>query len=253
MVGKADLGVRKAHLQPGFADEAVGLNVGGGEVGHNPGRLQQVPLARGPGPLEIAVVGVDIGLVDGDILADQIAHALHHPADEAEEIGDVIALGECALLLQPEGVAEVVEGEQGADAAPNQGLQLLPVVGNHGVVEHAVLRLHPAPLHAQPAALDAHTGHQLQVLLPADIVVRSYGGVAAVLDAALAVPCVPAVVLTAALDLGGGGRRAQQQARLELKIHCASFFLFFSFVCKEKKQKKNFILVSSCYMLVNLS
>ena len=61
--------------------------MGRGQIGHHPGHIRQAPPAGGPGALQKAPVGVDIGLVDGDILADQISHALHNPVDEAEEAG----------------------------------------------------------------------------------------------------------------------------------------------------------------------
>ena len=66
--------------------------MGGGEVGHHPAHSQKAPLARRPGAVKVAVEGVDIGLVDGDILADQIPQSLHYLMDVAKVIGDVVGL-----------------------------------------------------------------------------------------------------------------------------------------------------------------
>ena len=214
MEGRAHPGVLKAHLQPGLADEAVGLDVGGGQVGHDAGHVQKVPFARGPRAGEPAVVGVEVGGVEGDVLADQIPEALHHPAHVAQKAGDVVAAGKGPPVLQPQGVGEVVEGEQGTDAPVRQVLELLAVAGDGLLVKHAVLRLHPAPLHAHPAALDAQLLHQRPVLLPAAEVVHGRGRVGAVLDMSLGVPAAPAAVCRAALDPCGGRGHAQQHAGL---------------------------------------
>ena len=61
----------------------------------------------------------------------------------------------------------MVEGEQGPDAPVRQILELPAVAVNGLLVKNAVLRLHPAPLHAHPAALDAQLLHQRPILLPA--------------------------------------------------------------------------------------
>ena len=200
--------------------------MGGSQIGHHPAHGQEAPLARRPGAVKVAVEGVDVGLVDGDVLADQISQGLHHLVDVAEVVGDVVGAEEGALLLQPERIAEVVQGEKGPDAPLLHGRDLFTVVVQSLLGEYPLLRLDAAPLQAEAVALKAHVRHQVQVLPPANIVLRGYRGVAVVLDVAPAVPVVPVVVLIAALDLGGGGGGAQEHPGLERIFHkaCPPYF-----------------------------
>ncbi len=222
MVGHPHPGILVPHLQPRLPDEPIGLDVGGRHIGHHPAHFQKALPSRRPCALQIPVVSINIRLVDGNILADQIPHALHHFPHEAQEIGDVVPLSEAASFLQPQRVAEMVEGQQHGDPRLLQRLDLLPVMGDGLLVKKTVLGLDAAPFHSHAVALDAHVLHERQIFLPPLVVIHSRRRVAVVLDAALAVPVIPVAVFVAALDLGSGGGRAQEQAVLQLKLHCIS-------------------------------
>jgi hypothetical protein len=188
-------------------------------IGHDPAHFQKALPPRRPGPLQIPIISINVGLIDRNILADQIPHALHHFPHEAQITGNVVPLSESAPLLQPQGVVEVVEGQQHGDPRLFQRLDLLPIVGNSLLIKDPISRLHPAPFHSHAVALDAHILHQLQILPPPLIVVHGAGGIAVILDIPPAVPVVPVAVIVSALDLRSRGSCSQKHTVLQLKLH----------------------------------
>ena len=102
------------------------------------------------------------------------------------------------------------ERDHGLYAALAEEFELFNVMLHGALVENPALGLYPAPLQAEPAALQAHTGHELRVLLPALPVHGGYRGVRAILYISTPVPVVPVVVFVPALDLRRRAGRAQQ-------------------------------------------
>ena len=228
VVGKADAGILVAHLAPHAVQHLVALDVAGGHMGqHRAVRPQGVLVGR-PATAEIAVEGVDIGLVDGDVLAYQVAHRAHHLFGKAQVEVHAAGVFESAHSLKPAGIGEMVQRQQRADTCIHHRLDFGAVVLQGSLVKLTLLRLDAAPLHTEAAMADAHRDHQVQVLLPAVIVVVGVEGGAAVLDVTCAAPVVPAVVAVTALYLGGGGGDAQLKVVGETKcVHFSAPFACF--------------------------
>ena len=137
-----------------------------------------------------------------------------------------VGVGESAHILKPERIGEMVNGEKRLDALGEHIFDLPAVVKESFTRINAALRLDAAPFDAEAVDLQAHLDHEVDILAPAVVVVIGAHGGGAVLDLTFGGKACPVVVFITALDLGGGGRRAEKQALFELKFHeNAPFFL----------------------------
>ena len=149
MVGAAHHGVGIAHGAALFMEHFVGVDVTVGKIFHNSQRVAETLSGRGPHAEEVGVHRVDIGLVDGDVVAAQVAEALCHQGHQLQIVVQVLTLGETALVLKPHGVGEVVDGQQRTDAALAQRRQLLPIARNSGFIHLSLSGHQTGPLHAE--------------------------------------------------------------------------------------------------------
>ena len=197
-------------------EHPVAADVAVGHVFEHGEGLGEFLVSRGPVAEEIAVGRIDVRLVDGDPVADEIAEAVGAELGKGEEIVEIFAFGERAHALEPHGVGEMVDRQQRADAELAQVFQLRAVVRDGGFVDLPALAHDPGPLDAETGDGQVQTGHERAVLAPAVPVVVGDGGVGAVLDPALVIPVVPIAADLSALDLRRGGADAKQKALREL-------------------------------------
>ncbi len=210
--------VDDAHPQRGIdgADRRGGGGVAAQHGGGGAERLDDAGRAGRPEAQQIALRHIDHGLVDRTPELAQVAQPLDGARHKAGEAQGRVGVQPAAELFEPARVGEVVQRDHGRDAAPPQRQQQLAVALDRGLVEGAVARLDPAPLHREPVRVLSQRRDPIEVgrrvAPPAAGVARA---IAAPDPAGLLLPVPPLVVVVLALDLVGCRGRAPEEARRE--------------------------------------
>ena len=208
-----------AQLRPQRAQrEAVGEQ----QVVRRTQRGGPVADPRRLGPVGVTEEGHDPRLVVGDPLRHGVPQLRR---DERGVLGEAVrgvALAPAAAVLQRLRQIPVVERRDGLDPALEQAFGQPPVeVEARRVGRPAARRLHPRPGDREAVALEAQLGHQIQVGLPAAVVVaRRLARVAVGHRARRRAEAIPdrlaaAVGLDRALDLERRRRRPEAHGRWE--------------------------------------
>ncbi len=201
VVGDADLRARRELLE-----HAAGSDVGAHQVLGGRREGLQVLEARRHLPVGEAAEQQDHRLVERHPEVDEPAQLLGDSAREALEGLDAARGGPGRLLVEPRRVREVMQRDHRADAERPEPLEHAAIGAQRLSVEPAALGLDAGPLDRHPVGLQAGLREQLEVPLEAVPVV--YRAPAGRLGPARPLPGRP-VVLDAAFDLVGGGRRAK--------------------------------------------
>ena len=85
-------------------------------------------MAGRPVAEEIAVCGVDVRLVDGDPVADQIAEAVGAELGKRQKIVEIFPLRKRPQTLEPHGVGKMMDGQQRPDAELTHIFELCAVM-----------------------------------------------------------------------------------------------------------------------------
>ena len=159
-------------------------------------------------PEPVAHHGVGSALVDGAPALHLAAVLLEHPLREANKERDVLLWLEAALVLKPQRVGEVVQGNHGLNACSDERIDHGVVVRDRLRIEAPFLGLDPAPLNAESIAVEAELVlHALNVFGIALPVLGRRTRAIAVVDARVPflvdriLPSCPVVVGVSAIDL----------------------------------------------------
>ena len=165
---------------------------------------------------EIAVGGIDVRLIDGDPVADQIAETVGTKLSKGQKIIEIFSLCKPAQTLEPHGIGKMMDGQQRADAQLVHVLQLCAVVRDRRFIDLAAGRHDARPFYAYAGDRQMQPGHQCAVFMPAVPMVIGDCRIGSVLDLTLMIPVVPAAADLPALDLRRSGTDTEQKSLWEL-------------------------------------
>jgi len=213
VLGDAHLGGRAVGR---VSDLPVGRGVAADHVPQYLAGGEEVLLLRVPEPHRVAVVGVDVGLVDGHPQRHQVPQCLDAAAGvPAEGLDDLVVLP-AADVRQPHRVGEVVQGDHRGHATVPERAHHLAVVVQRGRVELAAPGLDPAPLQRQAVGVVAHPTEEVEVLAEADVVLAGVPAAIPGLDLpGPLLPAPPVAVAVVPFNLVRGRGGAPEEALTE--------------------------------------
>ena len=167
----------------------------------------------------------DVRLVHGAPVRDAVAQPLRHERGVLAEAQGGVPLEPPPGILERLREVPVEERRHRLDAGLEQAVDEPVVEREARLVDGAAARrLHAGPGHREAVAVGAQALHEGDVLRPAVVVVAGHGPVGAVEDATgLSREGVPdagatAVLVDGALDLVGGGARAEDEVRRQAEV-----------------------------------
>ena len=167
----------------------------------------------------------DVRLVHGAPVRDAVAQPLRHERGVLAEAQGGVPLEPPPGILERLREVPVEERRHRLDACFEQAVDEPVVEREARLVDGAAARrLHAGPGHREAVAVGAQALHEGDVLGPAVVVVAGHGPVGAVEDATgLGREGVPdagaaAVLVDGALDLVGGGARAEDEVRRQAEV-----------------------------------
>ena len=90
MVGSAYLSIGKAHGAALLMDQGVGLDVAVRQIFHDLDSGGQVRLAGRPSAKEIGIGGIDVGFIDGDIVAAKITKTINDQLHQLQIMVEIL-------------------------------------------------------------------------------------------------------------------------------------------------------------------
>ncbi|WFM71059.1 hypothetical protein [Halomonas sp. CKK8] len=182
------------------------------------------PRIRQPRRVDAGLVAqdrADPGLVEGGIGMDPVTQLAGHQVDVLLETIGRVAVEPAAALLQVLGKVPVIERDERRDAALQQAVEQALVEIQSLGVGLALLGHHARPGDRQAVGVHPQALDQLQILLPAIVVVAGRHAAVTILDPPLGgAEVVPdgrqaAIGLGCSLDLEGRRRDAEGEVRGE--------------------------------------
>ena len=176
---------------------------------------------RRPFAPQKTVGAIDVRLVDGNIIADDISKGFYCLFHKGKKYLGRILMLERAHILKPQRVCEMVERQKRLNPLREHIFYLLAIVLYSLLGVNSPLRLDPAPLDTETVYLKPHIRHKVDILLEANVMIVGANGSRAVLDLSLCGKSRPVVVFVTALDLSRRRSRTQKNALFKLKLHRA--------------------------------
>ena len=130
VVGNANFCVGVAHGLAFFMENIVRLDVAVAKIFHDTKGICQGCFCRGPLTKKVGIGGIHIGLINGNIIADQITKAFGSQFYQFQIIMEVFPLGKGAHIFKPHGIGEMVDGHEGSNSLFLQS-QNLPAIALH--------------------------------------------------------------------------------------------------------------------------
>jgi hypothetical protein len=165
--------MREAYACAGnvAVNDVIGPAMAGEDVFKGRERASDVSEAGGRAALQIAAEQHDIGLVEGEPVADPF-EGRHHHLRKAEKLLDRRRSVPGRAFHEPARMGKVVKGEHGLDTAAPQDIDDLLVVRDGLVVPGVFPRLDPAPFYGEAVGIDAEFLEEPEVLAEQPVVVR---------------------------------------------------------------------------------
>ena len=205
----------QSHADVGLGLLAVKNVVGGGVRAHDSAESGErgVELIHAAGRKfreDVAEGDVDVGLVEGDPVGDEISERAHGALGVVAKELRGLRVEESATSLKPARVSEVMERDEDAHAAAAGGAQKLAITHDGPVAPVGEGGLHAAPFNRDAQGVEAQRGAEVEIALGVGPPVAGRTAQASA-DVGTALPVMPLVERVATLELVRTGGDAPEK------------------------------------------